>query len=466
MNFNGPVKHKPVNDLTRLVLRHMYGSVTSVSTTTNTMVIERDTGTLSTSGGGNTFSAVDTGKALTINVDTTNGTLFYDLDNKTNNGTIKDFSNAAVVAALQKTGEYVRVAARYQQDGTFVATRIFASTNFNKIFISPEGYVIHADQTTGATMVLDNADGKPITVAIDPTTQFFFRTPNTSSDAAPIGTGPSFLTSGSLVRGFKVKITPVDVTASTMHAATVDIETAPYQGKVTNANSTNFSLTSTFPTPTDNYKGVALSYISATTPNGVDPLNPKTTIAGFKYWNYAYPTIVTYTSGSTNAITNFIGTTGAINFGSTGTNPPITYNPILLTYATWAASTSNPGTGGWTVPYAIFMPQTIPNTTVATPLVAASGTNNSYTFATNAKGGSNAVTVNVNATAGSAALVYQVDRTGDVVTVSPIDITTTAGLTALTNGVSKAGTAVQVSGVPKSDGTYNAYLIKYYTAAK
>ncbi|MFZ6864156.1 hypothetical protein ACO0K7_16125 [Undibacterium sp. Ji67W] len=112
------------------------------------------------------------------------------------------------------------------------------------------------------------------------------------------------------------------------------------------------------------------------------------------------------------------------------------------------------------------MPQTIPNTTVAAPLVPASGSSKRYTFAINAKGRSNSVAVNVNAAYGSTALVYQVDRTGDNMTVVPIDITTAAGLTALANGVSKTGTAVQVSGIPKSDGTFNASLIKYFTAPK
>ena len=453
VNFNGPVKHKPVGDLTHLVLRHMYGSVTSLSTTANTMVIERDTGS------GSTFNPVDTGKALTINVDTTNGTLFYDLDNKANNTTIKDFSNTAVVTSLQKTGEYVRVAARYQQDGTLVATRIYASTTFNKIYISPEGHVMHADQVNGTSMIVDNADGQPIKIIVDPTTQFFFRSPNTASDANVIGNGPGFLTAHNLARGFKVKITPVDVTATPMHAATVDIETAPYQGTINNVTQSAFNLNASYPTKSDNYVA-NLAYLSNSTANGTDP-QTGTAITGFKYWNYAYPSIVTFTNGSTNAITNFIAATsgsngGAISFG--GTTP--VYNATALSYAVWG-NTAN--TAGWSAPFAILMPQTIPHTSVATPLVAVSNSSNSYTFGINATGGTNPVTVDVSSAPGSAALVYQVDRNGDQVTVSPIDISTSAGITALTNGLSTAGTVVQVTGVPKSDGTIAAYMIKYYT---
>ena len=459
VNFNGPVKHKPSNDLTHLVLRHMVGSVTSLSTTNNTLVIERDTGTLATGGNGSTFNAVDTGKAFTVNVDTTNGTLFYDLDNKANNTTIKDLGNAAVVASLQKAGEYVRVAARYQQNGTLVATRIYASATFNKVYISPEGHVTHANQLTGNTIVIDNADGKPMTVAIDPTTQFFFRSPNTSADTTPIGVGPGFITANGLVRGFKIKITPVDVTASPMHAATVDIESAPYQGTINNVTQAAFNLNGTYPTKTDNYVA-NLAYINSATSNGTDPQSGAS-ITGFKYWNYAYPSLVTFTTGTTNAVTNFIAATsgnggGAINFGGTTS----VYNATALSYALWG-DPAKPS--GWSAPYAILMPQTIPHTSVATPLVAVTGASNTYTFTISATGGNKSVTVDVNAVAGSAALVYQVDRSGDQVTVSPIDITTATGLTALTNGLATSGTVVQVTGVPKSDGTISAYMIKYYT---
>ena len=67
-------------------------------------------------------------------------------------------------------------------------------------------------------------------------------------------------------------------------------------------------------------------------------------------------------------------------------------------------------------------------------------------------------------TSGSATLVYQVDRTNNVVTVSPVDITTSAGLTTLTNGLT-AGALVKVYGVPQSNGTLQSYVLTYYTGA-
>ena len=37
VNFNGPVRHHPLHDLTRLVLRHMYGDVTATDSASITI---------------------------------------------------------------------------------------------------------------------------------------------------------------------------------------------------------------------------------------------------------------------------------------------------------------------------------------------------------------------------------------------------------------------------------------------
>ena len=62
-------------------------------------------------------------------------------------------------------------------------------------------------------------------------------------------------------------------------------------------------------------------------------------------------------------------------------------------------------------------------------------------------------------------MVYQVDRSGEVVTVSPQDITSAAGLAALTGGLT-VGAKVQVSAVPQADGSLKAYVISYYTGTQ
>ena len=68
----------------------------------------------------------------------------------------------------------------------------------------------------------------------------------------------------------------------------------------------------------------------------------------------------------------------------------------------------------------------------------------------------------MNSSSGSATLVYQVDRTNNIVTISPVDITTSSGLTTLTNGLA-TGALVKVYGVPQSNGTLQAYVLTYYT---
>lgn len=59
-------------------------------------------------------ATVDSSNSLTVDADATHGTLFFDLDNTNAPATITDFSTVA--AELPKM--HVRIAARYQQDGT------------------------------------------------------------------------------------------------------------------------------------------------------------------------------------------------------------------------------------------------------------------------------------------------------------------------------------------------------------
>ena len=51
-------------------------------------------------------------------------------------------------------------------------------------------------------------------------------------DSKPIGSGPAFLTSENLVRGFKVHATVVDPLATPLVAQNIEIETARYDGAI------------------------------------------------------------------------------------------------------------------------------------------------------------------------------------------------------------------------------------------
>lgn len=436
VNFNGPIKQKHVRDITHLLLRHSYGTVSSVSADMLTLNFTKDVPTRPLV---SPQTAQATAQALAITVDATNGTLFYDVDAKKEGVLIKDFSS---VSALLSAGEFVRVAARYQPDGSLVATRIWASSSFNGVFVSPEGHVLHVNTGNGSGFSIDNAEGASMPVKVTAATQFYFRNPGFASDVAPIGTGPAFLKSF-MARGFKVRVTPVDVTASPITAAAVDIEAAPFEGQLSAVTSAGFTLVRGFKTPSDAYP-MTFSYIDGASANGKDPASGNA-ISGFKFWEFGYPSLVTSGAG---AVASFVSATnGSISFGGAAGS----VRTHALTYATWG----DPASTGWAAPMAILIPSLIPRTTVASTV-----TGNS--FGINAHGGATAVTVNFSTKVGSATLVYQVDRTGDVLTVSPQDITTPAGLAALTQGLT-VNTKVAVSAVPQADGTLKADVITYDT---
>lgn len=434
VSFNGTLRHRRIWNLARLVLRHHYGTVTAVSTDNTTLTFDKDYPVYPPA---NPETEITSSQALSVLADSNNGTLYYDLDAKTHS-TIHDFSSIASAIV----GKYIRVAARYQQDGTLVAVRLWASSSFNSVWISPEGHILHV-ATTSNTLVVDNELGVGVPLTIDANTLFYFRTPsNAQSDATAIGQGTAFLSN--LVRGFKVHASVVDPLASPLVASSIDIEIARYDGTITGSNLTSFSYTRNFHDASDDYT-VQLPFISSSTPNGSDPQsgNP---ITGFKWWNFTYPTVV---DSGANAIQDFENATnGSVNFGgSVGL-----MQAAGETYATW----NDPaGANAWAAPSAVLIPTTIPLATAATSY-------SSGNFTVGVAGGAQAVPVNLNTTSGSATLVYQVDWNNGALTVSPVDISTTAGQNTLSTNL-VTGTLVKVYGVPQANGTINAYVLTYFT---
>ena len=223
VNFDGPVHHHPVHDLTRLVLRHTYGDVTAISADNTAITITME---FPTEPAVSPETAVVGAQSLQILADATNGTIMYDVDAKTNT-VIDNFSTESSLV-----GKYLRIAARYQQDGTLVATRIWASGNFNSVWLSPEGHVLHVNADTHV-LTVSNEAGQAVALNVDANTQFFFRQPwNATADASPIATGTGFLANKDLVRGFKVHASVVDPLATPLVAQSIDIETAQYSGQI------------------------------------------------------------------------------------------------------------------------------------------------------------------------------------------------------------------------------------------
>jgi hypothetical protein len=434
VNFDGPVRHRTRRDLARLVLRHTYGAVTAVSSNQGSITITKE---FPTEPAVNPETAIAGTESLEISADSTNGTIFYDLDAGTRS-VIDNFSSEGDL-----TGKYVRIAARYQEDGTLVAVRIWASSEFNEVWLSPEGHVMHVDAAHDVVTVLDES-GVGIPLTVNANTQFFFREPqNPAADSKPISTGTAFLANQNLVRGFKIHASVVDPLATPLVAQSIDIERAEYGGAISAPDTSGFTYTRAFRTAGDDYS-YTLDYISGATANGSDDGgNP---ITGYKWWNFAYPTLLT--SGS-EAVADFVSATdGSVNFGGTVGSVP-SYG---VSYAIW----NDPARpDGWAGAFSILLPSRLPLGAVATGLAG-------NTFTMNVAGGSMPATVEVSTASGASTLVYQVDRTNGIVTVSPVDITTGAGLAQLSNGLA-AGAPVRVYGIPQSDSSLKAYLLTYFT---
>ena len=181
VNFNGPVRHHPIYDMRRLVLRDLYGNVNSVSTDDTSITITKDYAVEPPT---TPETAIASSQTVPILADATKGSIFYDVDAKTHT-TIMNFT----AEANSLTGKYVRIAARYQANGSLVAVRIWASSSFNSVWLSPEGHVLHVNNSTDVITV-ENESGAGVPLAVDANTQFFFRAPaNPAADGTPIGTG-------------------------------------------------------------------------------------------------------------------------------------------------------------------------------------------------------------------------------------------------------------------------------------
>ncbi len=440
VNFNGPVRHHPRPDLTKVLLRHIYGQVASVSSDNTSITIDRaypahpitspETATVSTT-------------TLPILADSVNGTLFYNLDSGNDTPvTITSFSSVASTLA----GQYVRVAARYQTNGTLVATRILSSANFNTVWKNPEGHVLHVNTTT-EKMWVTTEDGNATALLIGPNTSFYYQ-----SNSTAIGTGTAFfndLTPGGLpnvARGFKVNATIDPLSTTTPPTAlSVEIDNARYAGTITLPNTTDFTYTRNFANldsatrpAKDDYKGT-IDYISSGSANTDQAGNP---ISGFYWWDFTYPTLPNEGSGAVSAFVS--ATDGSVNFGGTVG----TLNAVGLSNAVW----NDPAASGtWAADLAVLLPTPAPVGVIGTAY-SSSSNNFIYTVPTTGTPAAQPVTVDVSTTSGSATPVYQVTLQSGVVTV------TASAASNLT-----AGATVKVFGVPETNGNLKAYMVFYYT---
>jgi hypothetical protein len=104
---------------TTVPLINLYGDVTSIASDNASIMVTKE---FPAEPAGSPETAVATTPSLRILVDSTNGTIFYDVDARSHS-LIRDFTSESNLA-----GKSVRIAARYQEDGTLVAIRIWASS--------------------------------------------------------------------------------------------------------------------------------------------------------------------------------------------------------------------------------------------------------------------------------------------------------------------------------------------------
>jgi len=383
---NFQVRHRPHASLDQFYLRHFRAKASSVAADAKSMVIH-----------------TVHGKDVTLYADTTNKTLFYDLD-----ATPVTANLSFTVPASLTAGKYVKASARFQGNGNLTAVRVwYAAADATLPKATPEGHLTKVDTTLNQFRVLTE-DGKPVTVKVDANTVFTFQ-----GGTTPVGTGTAFL--ANLSRGFKVHVTVADVTAVPMVATAVDIQHGVFEGSFTAASATTgFTFSRTFPDATvENH-----TVIYAT---------------GFAWWNFAFPTVSSTDTAAFAAKAMPAG--GALKARG-------------LSTLAWVAGS------GWAANNAIFQPTALSTTaqTITAPyLTGTLGVK--YT----PDGGTTTanVTVNLDTTAGSQCLVYEFTRGGGVITVAPLDVS--AWATKLT-----VNARVRVFGIPRADGTLDAYVINLF----
>lgn len=343
VNFERCVRHRPRPMLSGFLLRHLRGQVNAVSSGSITVDTEHK-------------------GQKTVDVDATNGSRFFDLDQ----APVTPVTSTTVPASLT-AGKYVRIASRFQGAGKLTAVRVWYTSDKAKLHrFSPEGHVVAVDTVAHTMKVLWNPAGPntPLaltTVNVDAGTSFYFQ-----GGANAIGTGTAFLSN--VVPGFKVQMTVADPAAATLTATSVDIERAHYEGTLAlNGGNTGLTFTNARYTASADFAG-----------------------SGFTWWNFTYPTLA--------------------NTGSAGLVSVL--SPLAPHTARGASGlTWNAGAGAWNAQNAILLP-IVQKGQITSALSGG-------TFGFTPTGGS-AESVDVSSTLGSATLVYQVTNQGGIITVTPL----------------------------------------------
>jgi hypothetical protein len=378
--LNFQLKFRPNPSALHLIQLHRnVGAVTSLDSTANSFQL-----------------LTRYGQTLSLKADT--NTRFYDADNRP--VTAGSFSGLAVSDA-------VMVASRLQDDGSLYAVRVWSCTATSAANLpianwSPEGHVVSVN-TANDFLVVDNADGRPRTIDIDPDTVFTFQQ-NTA-----IGTGQAYL--ADVRHGFKVTIDVKDPLAVPLHASAVNIQRAVDSGYIDTSTTV---ATLTYGQP---YLGNLRNYSYG---------------PAFSWWDFAQP------GTASTSVSDFVAAlTGAGTTRVMGTSS--------LTWDT--------GTSAWDASTAILEPVRLPVATIAQNYDPSTGTMQvSYTDPIV----NSAVTKTIKLTSaagGGQTLVLKIAWQNGVVTSGLEDPSSWAA------DLTTSATKVWLSVVPNADGSLSAYSV-------
>jgi len=388
------VRHKPHVALHKLNLHHNLGQVTAIAADAKSFTLR-------------TLHQQD----LSIQLDPTNGTLFFDLDTPAGVPTI-----LSVAPALLSAGKYAKVQTRFQNDGSLYAVRVWFSADQTKLpKFTPEGHVVGVDLTAGTVLVL-NGDGRPTLIQVNDATQFFFQGATTA-----IGSGKAFLSK--VYRDFKVQVIVADPLAVPPVATAIDIQHGNLDGAFQNATTDGFSYQKAIWAHTDT---TALGYGS-----------------GFSWWNFAFPT-----TASTD-LTSFIAKANA-----TGTN----LRAFGASTLDWDATNAK-----WVALDAIFIPSQV---SVDSQLVSAGYASGAMTISYAYRQSDGTLTpttlvVNLSSATGAETIVTEFSRRALGTVGDPL-VGVSAVLPANWPTKLATGAKVRVFGIPKGDGTLDAYVVNIF----
>jgi hypothetical protein len=390
---SGVFRHAPAAALDAHYLHHHRGTVASVASDASSFTLTTDHG--------KTFT-IHAGSAAVP-------TCFYDLDQ----APVSALSSNNVPSTLVP-GLDVACSARYQDDGSLVAVRVWYTAAAGTLpSWTPEGHVAKVDAANGILYVLDPS-GNAVPYTISQTTRWFWKG-DPSTDISG-GQGLAFLPN--VDRYFKVHVTVADPSATPLAAASVDIQRAFAEGTLTSADASGFSYARTWGDGTVSRHALGFS-------------------GTFSFWDFTFP------SSASSDLTAFQAEATSGIILDTSEQEYLPFGESSLGYAG--------GSEVWDAQDLIFMPTAISSHAQDVVVAYAGG---AMTVKAKDKGAVG-VAVTLDATPGDQPLVTLYARSGSAVAVTPLDSTQWA------KNLTK-GAEVRVYGVPDGKGHLKAYYINIY----